>query len=139
MLQRWVPLLVVHAWDEPVAATPGFGYVPPRPEEGASTHDAAQRLLAEATAGLAADYPDLVVIASSPGARRKRCYGTSDKKAEMLVVGRHRQTGPGFFALGPVVRSLVNTAPCPVLVTAAAVPPSRTQTRLRSGDDQYVV
>ena len=57
--QRRVPLVVVHAWDVPVPNTPEFGYVPPTLEERALTRASAHRLLAEATAGLAVDYPDL--------------------------------------------------------------------------------
>ena len=130
--QRRVPLVVTHAWDVPVPSTPELGYVPPTLEERAQTRASAHRLLAEATAGLAVDYPDLDL-------RSRLVRGAPDdvlrhlgQEVEMLFVGRHSQTGPGVFALGPVVRSLINTAPCPVLVTSAAVPPARFRTLLRA-------
>lgn len=130
--QRRVPLVVAHAWDVPVPLTPEFGYAPPTLEERAWARAAAQRLLAEATAGLAVDYPDLAV-------RNRLVRGTPEdvlrhlgQEAEMMFLGRHRQTGPGFFALGPVIRSLINTAPCPVLVTSAAVPQPLLRTQLRA-------
>jgi hypothetical protein len=52
----------------------------------------------------------------------------------MLFVSCHSQTGPGFLALGPVARSLINTAPCPVLVTTAAVPPARSRTQVQTDE-----
>lgn len=122
---RAMPLMVAHAWDESPSGAPDFGYWPPTGEAGPSARASAHRVLAEATAGLAAKYPDLEVqhhlVRGAPDVVLREL----GHDADMVVVGRHSQTGFGFFALGPVVRSLINTAPCPVLITAAAVPPSR--------------
>ena len=130
--QRGVPLVVAHAWDVPVPVTPEFGYVPPTLEERAQTRASAQRFLAEATAGLAVAYPDLDLRSPLVRGAPDDVLRHLGQEAEMLFVGRHSQTGPGFFALGPVVRSLINTAPCPVLVTSAAAPPARVRTLLRA-------
>ncbi len=126
--QRSVPLIVVHAWDVPVPYTPELGYVPPTLEERASIRASAHRLLAEATAGLAVDYPDLDLRTRLVRGSAKDVLRHLGREAEMLFVSCHSKTGPGFFALGPVVGSLINTAPCPVHITPAAAPPSRSKT-----------
>ena len=130
--QRRIPLVVVHAWDVPVPSTPEFGYVPPTLEERALTRASAHRLLSEATAGLAVDYPDLDLRTRLVRGAPKDVLRQLGQEAEMMFVSCHSQTGPGFFALGPVARSLINSAPCPVLVTSAAVPPSRSRTQLQT-------
>jgi nucleotide-binding universal stress UspA family protein len=130
--QRRVPLIVAHAWDVPVPSTPEFGYVPPTLEERAHTRASAHRMLAEATAGLAVDYPDLDLRSRLVRGAPEDVLRHLGQEAEMMFVGRHSQTGPGFLALGPVVRALINSAPCPVLVTSAAVPPSQSRTQLQT-------
>ncbi len=130
--QLCIPLVVVHAWDVPVPSTPELGYVPPTLDERALTRASAQRYLAEATAGLAVDHPDLNLRCRLVRGAPEDVLRHLGQEAEMLFVGRHSQTGPGFLALGPVVRSLISTAPCPVLVTSAATPPSRPGTILQT-------
>jgi nucleotide-binding universal stress UspA family protein len=129
--ERSVPLVVAHAWEVPVPSTPGLGYVPSTLEERALTRASAHRLLAETTAWLTTDYPDLDL-------RSRLVRGTPEdvlrhlgQEAEMLFVGRHSQTGSAFLALGPVVRSLINTAPCPVLVAPTASSRARSKTLLQ--------
>ena len=110
----------VHAWDVPrtVPSSPTLGEL----QEGL---EAAQRLLAEALAGLGEEYPTVEV-------ERRLVRGAADdvlteagRDARLLVVARHARSAVGFHALGSTVRALLHRPGCPVLLAPPAPPVQR--------------
>jgi nucleotide-binding universal stress UspA family protein len=83
----------------------------------------ARLLLAEAMAGVADDFPEVEV-------RRQLVRGPvgdvlrhAARGADLLVVGRHSNTGLPGYALGRTARALLQEAPCPLMLAAATESP----------------
>ncbi len=75
-----------------------------------------QRILAEAIAGLASEYPDLTVVSEVVGARPLRALYAASVGARMLVVGSHGRHGLSKALLGSVSEDMLLSMPCPVVV-----------------------
>lgn len=117
-------LHVVHAWKEPTVLA-SMGWVPP--ELPSSVKDEERVVLAESTAGLAEDYPDLEVERTLVEADPASALLTAAATARLLVVGSHGRGGVARMLLGSVSHAMVLHAPCPVLVARA----DRTETGAR--------
>jgi nucleotide-binding universal stress UspA family protein len=112
---RQCPLIAVYAWDIP--SYQYLGTVSRRNFDLVQARDQAERIMAEALAGLTQEYPDLpvdrrVVHAASPAATlRDRAAG-----AGLLVVGSRGHGGFVGLLLGSVSRALVSHARCSIAV-----------------------
>ena len=117
-----VPLTAVHAWDVPMGDPSMSGVMPPTPGELAAARSTASRLMSEAVAGLAEDFPTVdlntrVVRGSVVDVLRQTA-----QDAALLVVGRHANSRLEFHALGHAARALLHDAPCPLMVIAPSEP-----------------
>lgn len=98
----------IHAWRNLARGFPGEGLI----EE----IQAAERVLAEALAGFADQYPDVEVSAEAIPVAPQRALADASQAAELVVVGSR---GLGAFAgllLGSVSQSVLHHAQCPVAV-----------------------
>jgi nucleotide-binding universal stress UspA family protein len=109
-------LQVVHAWREP-AVLASVGWVPP--ELPSAVKDEERVVLAESSAGLAEQYPDLEVERTLVRADPSSALLTAAATARLLVVGSHGRGGVARMLLGSVSHAMVLHAPCPVLVARA--------------------
>jgi nucleotide-binding universal stress UspA family protein len=119
---RSVPLTAVLAWDAPPTTAGGRAYMPTSAEVSAALRSA-QLLMSEALAGLADDVPDIEL-------RRRLVRGPvvevlrdAARHADLLVVGRRSNSGLSGYALGHAGRALLQDAPCPLMLVAAAEAP----------------
>jgi len=102
------PITAVHAWRNAARGDTGEGLV----EE----IRAAERVLAEALAGFADQYPDVKVTTEAIPVVPQRVLADASKSASLVVVGSR---GLGAFAgllLGSVSQSVLHHAQCPVAV-----------------------
>lgn len=106
-------LTAIYAWSAPEP----WGV--DESEWPASPVDEDRRLLAEAIAGLADQYPDLQVRSEVIGARPLRALYAAGVGARMLVVGSHGKHGFSKALLGSVSEDVVLSMPCPVVVVRA--------------------
>ncbi len=105
------PLLVIHSWYAPRPWTDGkFEGWPAEPE------DEARRVLAEAVAGLAQTYPDLIVLAEVRFGRAGSTLFAAAENAAMLVVGSHGRQGFQKAWLGSTSEELILAMPTTVAV-----------------------
>lgn len=98
----------IHAWRNLARGLPGNGLI----EE----IQAAERVLAEALAGFAEQYPDVEVNTEAIPMAPQRALADASTAAELVVVGSR---GLGAFAgllLGSVSQSVLHHAHCPVAV-----------------------
>lgn len=105
-------LHVVHAWQQPsvyvdVALLADYDHV---------FEDAARVLLGESVAGLAEDFPDLVVTQDLVQEQPTTALLDAAQDARLLVVGSRGLHGVARMLLGSVSHAVVLHAPCPVLV-----------------------
>ena len=107
------PLTAIYAWSAPEPWGMGESAWPTSPVE----ED--RRILAEAVAGLADQYPDLKVTAEVVGGRPLPALYAASVGARMLVVGTHGKHGFSKALLGSVSEDLVLSLPCPVVVVRA--------------------
>jgi nucleotide-binding universal stress UspA family protein len=117
-----VALTAVHAWDVPLGDPAMSGAVPPTPGELAHARAAAQRLMSEALAGLAEDFPTGELrtrVVRGPVVEVRRRVAAD---ADLLVIGRHADSRLAFYALGHAARALLHDAPCPLMVTPPSGP-----------------
>ncbi len=103
-------LKAIYAWSAP---DPWGADLSPWPT---SPVEEDRRVLAEATAGLADQYPDLKVVSEVVGARPLRALYAASVGARMLVLGSHGKHGLSKAVLGSVSEDLVLSAPCPVVI-----------------------
>ncbi len=112
---RAVSLVAVQAWDIPHGQMAyAWGHVPA--EDLADFRSAAEVNVAKALAALITEYPDVPVerrVVRGPVAQN--LLSCADK-AQLMVVGRHRQALLTSFGLGQVARTLIAQAACPVIV-----------------------
>lgn len=102
------PITAVHAWRNAARGDTGEGLV----EE----IRAAERVLAEALAGFADQYPDVKVTTEAVPVVPQRVLADASQSASLVVVGSR---GLGAFAgllLGSVSQSVLHHAQCPVAV-----------------------
>lgn len=102
------PITAVHAWRNAARGDTGEGLV----EE----IRAAERVLAEALAGFADQYPDVKVTTEAIPVVPQRVLADASQSASLVVVGSR---GLGAFAgllLGSVSQSVLHHAQCPVAV-----------------------
>ncbi|MER8045985.1 universal stress protein [Streptomyces sp. NPDC094032] len=95
-------LVVVHAW-QPDKDPPG---TPP---------EAAEQLLAQATAGRADTYPDVTVRRELTDAPPREALLEASKGAQLLVVGARGRSGLAGLLLGSVSQAVMTHAHCPVI------------------------
>lgn len=107
------PLMAIYAWGAPEPWGVEASTWPTSPVE----ED--RRVLAEAIAGLADQYPDLDVRAEVVGGRALRALYAASVGARLLVVGSHGKHGFSKALLGSVSEDLVLSMPCPVVVVRA--------------------
>jgi nucleotide-binding universal stress UspA family protein len=120
---RRLPLIAVQAWLAAVDRPPYAGYVPAADDPAVRTvRDNAERSLAEGVAGLRQDYPDLEIRQQLLHGDPVDCLLSAAGDAALLVVARHSSPHLATFGLGHVARTLINRAPCPVMVTAPSRP-----------------
>jgi nucleotide-binding universal stress UspA family protein len=123
---RGAPLVVLYAWwtlpVSPLGVDPAHEQRTPTPQVdlGAAEEDA-RRLLAEATAGVRAKYPDVVmdlrpVHSLNPAA----VLLDASTEAGLLVVSRHRGNALARRLFSSVGDAAVRHAACPVAVVPSA-------------------
>jgi len=106
-------LEVVHAWTEP-AVVSGVTWVPPG--IGDLTREEERVVLAEATAGLGEDFPDLDIERSLVEAQPAVALLAAASPARLLIVGSRGLHGVARMLLGSTSHAVVLHSPCPVLV-----------------------
>lgn len=104
------PLTAVRAWQPPWFWGAESGRWPLEP----SAVD--EVALAESLAGIAEDYPDLMVERSMPAARPADALIAAAAGARLLVVGSHGRGAVGRAWFGSVSEELTLTLPCAVAV-----------------------
>jgi nucleotide-binding universal stress UspA family protein len=105
-------LHVVHAWQQPAT----YVSVNLLAEYDHVFEDAARVLLGESVAGLAADFPDLVVTQHLVQEQPATALLDAAQDARLVVVGSRGLHGVTRMLLGSVSHAVVLHAPCPVLV-----------------------
>ena len=105
------PLTVIFAWGNPEP----WGMVEPMLIDVEPTEED-NLLIAESIAGLASQYPDLVVNTEISGSRPEAALCTAAAGARMLVVGSRGRQGFTRALLGSVSEAVVAELPCPVAV-----------------------
>jgi nucleotide-binding universal stress UspA family protein len=110
-----VPLVVTHVW----AGLPGdaLGAVDPFSYDLRQAYAAADRMIAESVAGWAEKFPDVEVDRMplhDPNAARTLLDASA--MAGLVVVGARRRDRHSGQSLGPVPRTLLAEAACPVVV-----------------------
>ncbi len=107
------PLYVVHAWTEPAIYAPTDAVVS---ELSEGVRDEEAVVLGESVAGLAEQYPDLVVHAQLVHDQPATALLDAAAHARLLVVGSRGRHGLTRVLLGSVSHTVVLHAPCPVMV-----------------------
>jgi nucleotide-binding universal stress UspA family protein len=100
---RKAAILAVHAWL-PDHAPPGTGV------------ESAERLLAEALAGFAERYPDVVVRYEVLSGEPRETLIEASGNAQLMVVGARGRGGFAGLLLGSVSQAVLHHAHCPVTV-----------------------
>ncbi|WP_449277397.1 universal stress protein [Leucobacter sp. GX24907] len=112
--RRQVPLTAVYAWLPPL--TPGLEYLWSE-ELVESQRTAAEEAIAIGTAGLAERYPDLQLRREIVQAPPVTALLQAAEGAELLVVGSRGRGGISRLLLGSVSHGVLQSLPCPTLVT----------------------
>jgi nucleotide-binding universal stress UspA family protein len=103
------PVVAVHAWHE--------RFVRRETEEGlAEEISDAERLLEEALAGLAGQYPDVRVSTETIPVAPQRVLVDASESAALVVVGSRGRGALAGLALGSVSQSVLHHAQCAVVV-----------------------
>ncbi|MBO1751357.1 universal stress protein [Actinotalea sp. BY-33] len=106
-------LHVVHTWEQP-AVYVSVEYLAGGFDEQMIENE--QVVLAESVAGLAEQYPDLVVEQHLVQGQPATALIEAAQGARLLVVGTHGRHGVARMLLGSVAHTVVLHAPCPVAV-----------------------
>lgn len=109
-------LHVVHAWQDVAVLLP-VGLLAGGLSEQVEEQE--RLVLAESAAGLAEEYPDLVVRQELVRDRPAGALLRLAQDAELVVVGSRGRNGVQRMLLGSVSHSVVLHAPCPVVVVRA--------------------
>ncbi len=126
---RTVPLRVVHAWTFGYATLPigGFGSMaspaalPPSGLVLSEMREAAEGLIAAATAELIGDFADVVVEHKAVEGTAAAALIGAVGKDDLLVVGSRGHGGFAGLMLGSVSQQCAHHAPCPVVIVHPAV------------------
>src|SRR5680860_246947 len=113
---RRTQLVVLHAW-RPVD---GYAHASTNAEDPGWVETAA-RELAEATAGVRADHPDVAVTFKARYLSPPVALAEAAADACLVVVGRHHNFLPMFSGLGRMTQAALHAGTCPVEI----VPPTR--------------
>ncbi|WP_225755693.1 universal stress protein [Actinotalea sp. Marseille-Q4924] len=105
-------LHVVHAWQQPAV----YVDVSLLADYDRAVEEAARVLLGESVAGLAEDFPDLVVTQDLVQEQPATALLDAAQDARLLVVGSRGLHGVARMLLGSVSHAVVLHTPCPVLV-----------------------
>ncbi|MFH0518473.1 universal stress protein [Streptomyces sp. M41] len=100
---RKAEILAVHAW-QPDYVPPGTGV------------ETAERLLAQALAGFAERYPDVVVRQEVLSGEVRETLVEASRNAQLMVVGARGRGGFAGLLLGSVSQAVLHHAHCPVTV-----------------------
>lgn len=103
-------LIAVHAWQPP------WFWGVETPERALAPGAAEELVLSEALAGVANDFPDLVVARSLPERRPADALASAAADARMLVVGSHGRSALGRSFLGSVSDELALRLPAPLAI-----------------------
>jgi len=118
---RSASVTAVLAWDVLPTAGGSRSYLPAAIALDTAKHSASV-LMAEALAGLGADFPDVPVHRSLVRGPVAEVLRDVAQHADLLVIGRHANSGLSTYALGHTARALLYDAPCPLMLTAATTP-----------------
>ena len=118
---RSASVTAVLAWDVLPSAPGSRSYVPAAIAIDTAQHSASL-LMAEALAGLGDDFPDVPVHRSLVRGPVAEVLRHAAQHADLLVIGRHANSGLSTYALGHAARALLHDAPCPLMLTAATTP-----------------
>jgi nucleotide-binding universal stress UspA family protein len=113
--QRDLPLTVVHAWHFDYAVGPVLG-ASMEWEARRAVEEYEVAAAAEAVAGWAQKYPDVVVRQHVLNAHPVQALVDHSKGAELVVVGSRGRGGFGGLLLGSVSHGVLHHAHCPVMV-----------------------
>ena len=103
------PVVAVHAWHE--------SFLRRETEEGLAEANAeAERLLSEALAGFADEYPDVKLTTEAIPVAPPRVLTDASESAALVVVGSRGLGAFAGLALGSVSQSVLHHAQCPVAV-----------------------
>jgi len=111
------PLTVLYSWTapEPWSATASILW-PTIPI------DEDRLIVAEASAGVRQDYPDLELLSEVVSARPERALAAASVNARMLVLGSRGRHALTRLLLGSVSESMVSALPCTVAVLRPQLP-----------------
>ena len=115
-----LPVTAVHAWDVPMSVQAVYDFAPPSPDAPPTAPDSSSRLMSEALAGLAEDFPTVDLRTRLVWGPVVDVLRRAAEDADLLVIGRHANSRLEFHALGHAARALLHDAPCPLMV----IPPS---------------
>lgn len=111
---RGATLTTVMAWHDPVSTGPGDQL--PLVYDPEELRQESAALLAEAVAGHAEKYPDVVVQQEVVRGHPSDVLIDAGRSAELLVVGTRGRGAFRGLLLGSTSRALVHYAPCPIAV-----------------------
>ncbi|WP_433202236.1 universal stress protein [Dactylosporangium sp. CS-047395] len=114
---RGAGLTAIHAYQLPV--DPALGGRLPGSFELGARHDAARRVLDEATSGWHRRHPDVDLRLHAELGGAAGALTRAGLDAQLLVVAAHGHGALGRLLLGSVSRAMVHHAPCPVAVVRA--------------------
>jgi nucleotide-binding universal stress UspA family protein len=115
---RGAPLTVSYVWSQPPGSRPAA--IHPEAYDYRQAREEAERMLAEALAGLCGKYPDVPV--RQDVRHSLDVAGTlieMSAEAQLAVVGRHERSGLADLLLGSVSHAMIEKALCPVAVIGA--------------------
>ena len=127
------PVTAVYAWNLPMSEASSYGVVSSS-ELPATAREAAGRLMSEALAGLAEDFPTVDLRTRLVRGRVVDVLREAGQDARLLVIGRHTNSRLQFHALGHATRALLRDAPCPLMVVPPAGPFRAPLTSLLAAD-----
>jgi nucleotide-binding universal stress UspA family protein len=110
--RRNAPLVAVHTWSHPISTGPGDML----PLVVKMHQEAEDRMVAEALAGWAEKYPDVVVTRQVSRGHPAHALVDASAGAQLTVIGSRGHGGFAGLLLGSVGLSLLHHARCPVAV-----------------------
>jgi nucleotide-binding universal stress UspA family protein len=117
-----VPVTAVYAWNLPTSESSAYGVGVSPAELKTTAREAAGLLMSEALAGSAEDFPTIEIRTRLVHGPVVDVLRAESRNAGLLVIGRHADSRLEFHALGHATRALLNSAPCPLMVTPPSGP-----------------
>lgn len=112
--RRGLRLRALHAWTQPLPQGLGSGL--PLMYDPSEVAEEEARLLSEALAGWAEQYPQVQVVEQVSPDPAGKALVTASHQADLLVVGARRRQSVVGMALGAVNHTVLHHAQCPVAV-----------------------